>query len=106
MVTRSSGLGKSRGRSGSDRPRDNLLDSLLGHTGMHRPVQMHPAGAHLAAEHRVLRHGDFLLRHDLAVTVGNVLDHRFGGSQVRSTATTPAHLGTIRWNDGKGNGSH
>jgi hypothetical protein len=66
---------------------------------------MHAAGAHLAVEHRVLRGSDFLLRHDLAFTVGHRLDHGFGFGEVLA-ATAGADSRGISGNDRINNRSH
>ena len=62
------------------------------------------ACAHLAVEHRGLRHRDFLLRRRLAVAVGHGFDHGFGLLQVFATAA--AHAGGRRGNGRVHDGSH
>ena len=82
---RACAIRKSPATTRADRDRDRppapdplTAAGLLGHAGVHRLVQMHAAGTHLAVEHGILSRRDFLLRRQLAVTVGHVLDRRFG----------------------------
>ena len=99
---RACAISNCQGRSQRNRPFDN---NLLRRAGVRGLGEMHCASAHLAAEHRLLRQRDFLLRRELAFTVRHGFDHGFGFLEVSSTATR-LHLCSIGGSGCVGNGSH
>ena len=66
---------------------------------------MHAARTHLAVKHSFLCERYFLLRRDLALTIGHGLDRGFGLGEI-GTAAAGTHMGSVGGNDGVGNGSH